>query len=539
MSYPDPSVRYRRLTSGDVGRIVEVGELVASAAGSLDHAATGVDDSMSTVLGRWRGDAAEEFLDRARATNQAVAATNELLGRIERTVRGAAVAYGYARRAAGLVYQPWRDRPADLDETAVARLATRVDHALTSVADGYARALGATLGALAGSDERPGGPLVALKELLLNPDADGPVIPHTLATGDADGEWVPQGLAYDADRDQLLLSYYSGRSHTDSLLSVLDENSGEEVTNVRLGGVPTPFFGLETAPPNHSGGVAVDGDDVWVTSTEGDSSYVYHYSRADIEAAAAGETVEASGKFEVGASAYATFAEGKLWVGSFEEGRPGTLYGYDVGSGATVPDTPSEAYQTPDRAQGVVVRDGELIFSQSLGRDNTSSLVTQDRDNPFGHLFTTSRPLPNMAEGIAEVDGDILALYESGAEEYADGSWPRDRLTRTPIEDVTGDGGFHVEPSALSDAAGPLDHAADAVADSAARLSRTQLVAAVLGDVPAAKPFSTTVTACIEACGTNLSTGARSIRATADGLVDSAETYRRLEDSALNLFGLR
>jgi hypothetical protein len=103
------------------------------------------------------------------------------------------------------------------------------------------------------------------------------------------------------------------------------------------------------------------------------------------------------------------------------------------------------------------------------------------------------------------------------------------------VEELTGDG-FRVEPSALRDAAGELDTASDAIRAAASLTSRTQLVPAALGDVPAAPPFATTVTRCLAALGSHLKDGTRSVRDTADGLVASANTYRSLDEAASNTF---
>lgn len=536
MGYADPEVRYRRLSSGDVGRINEVGDAAADAAKSLDDAASSVDSGMSTASAGWRGEAAEGYLDRIRQTGAAITGALGLLGRLGTTVRAAAAAYTVLLDQAGRIIQVWRDRPQDEDQTTLARRANQVNLALYLAGERYEQALDAAAGELTGTERDPRllNPLVMLKEHLFE-DADGPTIPNTLATGD-DAGWVPQGLAYHPDTDQLLVSYYGQDDTTDSLLSVIDENSGTEVTNARLGGAELPgLFPGWGPPPDHSGGVAVDGDNVWVTSTEDDGGYVYRYSLADIEAAEKGETVNATDKFPVGASSYATFAEGRLWVGSFHEESPGTLYSYDVGADGSVSDTPASVHRTPEQIQGVVVRDNEFILSQSFGRNDPSSLLTQQRSNPFGYLDTEAHQLPNMSEGITEVDGDILALYESGSAKYADTSWPRDRISRTPVEDLTADG-FDVEPSALRDAAGELDTATNALGTAAARTSRTQLVPAALGEVAAATPFAAIVTSCLTALGRNLADGTRSVRDSADGLIDSANTYHRLEQAATNTF---
>lgn len=535
MGVPDPEVLFGKLTSGDAARILAVADAATSARAKVDTAMTGMDDGLSTAVDGWRGPAASEFLGSARDLNAGAGVDHAALGRVLTTVVSAATAYAALETAAPAIIKPWRDRDPALDGAARNKLAFQVNVALAAAAQRYQSALVASLEGLRPTDEAD--PLDWFRRLILGNSVDGPVIPNTLASGDEDGEWIPQGLAYNKDADQLLVSYYSGHSDTDSLLSVIDENSGEEVGNVRLGGVPlpVPFSDIDT-PPNHSGGVAVDGDNVWVTSTEGKNSYVYQYSMAEIQAAENGEEVPAVRKIPVGASSYATFADGKLWVGSFKEKGPGLLYGYDVNADGEIADEPSTTVSAPPQTQGVVVRDDEFVFSQSYGRNNLSSLITQSRDDPLG-LNRESTPLPNMAEGIAEVDGDILTLYESGAEEYANGSWPRDRFTRTPIEDLTGEG-YELDPAALTSAAGFFDTAGDALADAAGEVTSTQLVASVLGEVPAAAPYATAVTAYLTAIGKSLSARTEAVHGVADGLLDNASTYQLLEDSALNLFGL-
>jgi uncharacterized protein YukE len=510
----DPEVLYGKLATGDAGRIAEVADSVDTAVTALDDGADALDGTLS-VEG-WAGAASAGYRDRVVETGVAVSGALRHMRRIVVVVRDAADSYARMRDIADRSIQTWRARRTDDDP----ELAARVMRVLSTAAVGYQRALLASLATLV--DDADGGP------------TDGPLIPNTFRAGDTDGEWIPQGLAYDSRTDQLLVSYYSGHSDTDSLLSIIDENSGEEITNTRLAGVPVPHEGMNT-PPNHSGGVAVDGDTVWVTSTEDDGGYVYRYSREDIEAAERGETVHATAKYPVGASSYATFADGKLWVGDFNEHGPGTLYSYDVNPDGRVADNPSSTHITPSKIQGVVIRDDEFVLSRSHGRNNPSSLLVQDRHNPAGFLYADSHGMPNMSEGIAEVDGDIVTLYESGAEEYADGDWPRDRATRTPLTDLLGTG-YDVDPAALTTAAGKLDGAADSLAEAAATMSRTQLLATMLGTLPATAQFAPAVTAHIAAEGRNLTTGTQSVRDTADGLVSTATVYTALEDSALGMF---
>ena len=66
-----------------------------------------------------------------------------------------------------------------------------------------------------------------------------------------------------------------------------------------------------------------------------------------------------------------------------------------------------------DRRLKVVVRDGEYVFSTSLGRDKAGRLITQERqDDESGNGERgEAYELPYMSEGIIELDGEIIATY--------------------------------------------------------------------------------------------------------------------------------
>jgi uncharacterized protein YukE len=130
VGYADPEALYGRLSSGDVGRINEVGDAVADAAKLLDDAASAVDGGMSTASAGWRGEAAEGYLDRIRQTGAAITGALGLLGRLGTTVRAAATAYTVLLDQAGRIIQVWRDRPPDEDPTTLARRANQVNLAL-------------------------------------------------------------------------------------------------------------------------------------------------------------------------------------------------------------------------------------------------------------------------------------------------------------------------------------------------------------------------------------------------------------------------
>jgi hypothetical protein len=110
-------------------------------------------------------------------------------------------------------------------------------------------------------------------------------------------------------------------------------------------------------------GVAIDGDHVWVTSSDG---YVYLYSMADIKAAD-GATVQPQTRFDVPASAYLTVHDGRLYVGSFHEEDPGSVYSMPLGADGEPSGPPVLEATAPPRSQGLAVTDDGFVFSTSWG----------------------------------------------------------------------------------------------------------------------------------------------------------------------------
>ena len=230
---------------------------------------------------------------------------------------------------------------------------------------------------------------------------------------------MPQGLGYDPSTDQLLTTYYSspdGEPDRDAgiLLSIQDRATGNEVLSALLAG------------PDHGGGVAIDGDHVWVTSSDG---YVYLYSLADIEAAN-GATVQPQTRFAVPASAYLTVHDGRLYVGSFDEEDPGSVYSVPLGADGQPSGPPVFEATAPPRSQGLAVTDDGFVFSTSWGRENPSELVSISHSGEVKHLTA-----PNMSEGLVIVNGQVYVVYESGASAYQyDGNHPGHHITITPLD---------------------------------------------------------------------------------------------------------
>ncbi|TQL69752.1 hypothetical protein FB381_3666 [Nocardioides albertanoniae] len=257
----------------------------------------------------------------------------------------------------------------------------------------------------------------------------GPLIPHIAATavltGLEDRGWVPQGLAFSPEAKLLLQGYHGDK--LGSALALIDEPSGELINAVYLGGPKGSVAG-----PVDAGGVAVIGDEVFVCR-EGNPPRLYRYSLAQILHAEPLSTVfTVSSLVAIAAGSYLAAAKDLIYVGSHANNR---LYKYIRKNDTWQIKTPI-GVRTPVGTQGVVIRDEEYVFSVSRGPAKRSKLVVQDR--------VTIRPravqwLPNLAEGVAEVDGEFVVTYQSGARRYSRGTssrgqaWPSTHMTRTPL----------------------------------------------------------------------------------------------------------
>lgn len=107
--------------------------------------------------------------------------------------------------------------------------------------------------------------------------------------------WTSQGLAHDGT-NLLVTSYRDSdgegdqddlpEGQTPSRLTYVDHESGEEWANVYLDDMPHPGGPPDqlaaAGPPTHSGGIATDGENVWVSS----NGHVYLYDKADLDRAA-------------------------------------------------------------------------------------------------------------------------------------------------------------------------------------------------------------------------------------------------------------
>lgn len=377
-----------------------------------------------------------------------------------------------------------------------------------------------------------------------SPTDSGPTIPDTFATGDDDGGWTPQGLGFDPDGHPpvLLQGSYSGPA---SQLSLVDPDTGEQLGHVELGSRPGG------TSPDHAGGVTVHDGRVNVMSSD-DPPTMYTYSLKEIRDASPGQTVvPLRDPVPIAGGAYSTIDGDTLYVGTFTEKAPGSLkaYAWDAGSKEWVAKPGS--YETPPQTQGAAVIDGQMVFSTSWGRGNTSRLQAyrlgdvlaghgNDADHQLGQVS-----LPTMSEGAVAIDDTgLITTYESGAKKHSTPSdsaelndlWGNRSMTITPFSALGMSGGIDVAPVSLERASVDFDASARRLQRAASSVTEVTLPAGCLGSNAQGDAFASMVTDRCDETARWIGEGRISANVTADGLVTSAKSYVAADQAARDVF---
>ncbi|SEB77465.1 Excreted virulence factor EspC, type VII ESX diderm [Nocardioides exalbidus] len=545
----DPEIEYRRLVSGNPGAVTGAADTLRDVGHDLDDARSRIHDAGATT--DWTGAASAGFEARLAQLASGVNVNRTMLARARGALDTAAAAYDVAVQNADHYISFWRNRPSGLLPVLEQVLGLAVQARLVETGATYSQQLTGIAAVIMGDD-------VDLDEL----DAEtrkwveqglekneewaresgstfGPLIPNTAATGDERG-LTPQGLAYDPRTGTYVMTYYSSDGST---IALVDSVTGQEIGDVDLGGTTT------ADAPSHAGGVSVQGDDVIVV----DKGRVYTYSMADIRDQQDGATVTPSSVQDVpGGGSYSAVHDGRLYLGDYAADK---LYVYEkdaFGDWQPVVDSSTGkavSIDTPPKAQGVVVRDGEYVFSTSPNRFDEGSLIVQDRDtgersDPYS--------LPNMSEGVVEVDGSFVTLYESSAEKYDDdGSswgwvpgvpddddlWSNPYLTVTPLSSLGLGADFDVKPGTLRQASDELDKPAGRLMTASSTVAGVHVTGLDLGQVPGCAKLASAIRQLLDVSADSLRSGSQAVGLTSDNLMAAARDYERSDSLVDGLFG--
>lgn len=250
---------------------------------------------------------------------------------------------------------------------------------------------------------------------------DGPELIHA----DPGSPWIPQGQGYDEGRGELLQAYYredeDGTDVPGLLLSIQDRHTGAETLQVTLAGLASDSPLMSSDGPVHGGGVATDGEYVYVA---GDGK-IWVYDRAVLDVAGNCSTVNAISVVDAPASSYLGMGDdGTLYAGTFVEGplgpdlwrdAYGELYSYQLDDGHL--SAPTFETLTPYEVQGVDTTDDGYLFSTSYGRDFGSELQFQGFGGHPDDADVTEH-LPPLSQAVNIIDGDAWVSFEGAAVKF-------------------------------------------------------------------------------------------------------------------------
>jgi len=282
---------------------------------------------------------------------------------------------------------------------------------------------------------------------------------------------VPQGIACNPQTGYVYISAYFTTEDTPSVILVLDETGTfvAEYHMYRENG--EPYTG-------HMGGICATESHLYFSGPNAEGGYygIGELAFADLPAKGAHDiTIKSVVGLPIHAS-YLFYDGGKLWAGTFylkgsyDTGKyfdallpngDGGVYGgyaamFAVDEGGRLVPAEGELYavpelilSTPDKVQGFAYRDGKIALSISYGRNNNSKLdffeidpedaestVTADgKTYPLITLNSKNRTKAvtamGMTEGLAlSTHGDLLILFESGAQKYSNAKNPTDSIWR-------------------------------------------------------------------------------------------------------------
>ena len=304
------------------------------------------------------------------------------------------------------------------------------------------------------------------------PDYMANAAPDVVLPGLTDGEnLVPQGIAYWAAKNWLLVSYYVDKYDSAdagaAVIAALDLNTNQTVGVYKFTKADGSAF---TA---HMGGIAVGTYNLYYTDGHHGIGYIpltELTAETKTISISVGESVSIASINNGAETSYLSMSNGLLWTGNFYNKDyskvPGKylsmMYGYEISgtdsasefaSLKAIAADPTYVVAAPDsvdQIQGVAYRNGQIILSRSYGRKNASYLTiyscTLDKsstvDNPtvLSDKIKEVKSLP-MSEGITLAGTNMLYnLFESGAAYYregkdgkAKGSNPTDQVWKVDV----------------------------------------------------------------------------------------------------------
>ena len=238
-----------------------------------------------------------------------------------------------------------------------------------------------------------------------------------------------QGLCFTPD--YILMTAYAEEAQSSGSLMVFDRSSGEYLVTLRM------------REDSHLGGIAFDGDNVWVCHSSAKTLERIPYTtirsmakRSDRRCVDISEMTDEYRLKNIPSSI--TCYGGRIWVATHTKILDSQMrsYSYDKKSNQL---SSVNSFRIPSKVQGIAFdADGTVYLSTSYGRNNSSYLkvyaslltLTQSPNEP-----TMNVEMPPCAEQIAIADEHIYVIFESASRKYFEGTDGNGRA-RAPLDKV-------------------------------------------------------------------------------------------------------
>ena len=230
--------------------------------------------------------------------------------------------------------------------------------------------------------------------------------------------------------DYLLVSAYSGNYGGGlGCIHVFDRVTGEYCATVGV------------KKNSHMGGLAFDGENVWVChSGSGTLGRIPYSVIRQTASKKPRQVVDCFRWFEeVSVSnipSCIAYHDGKLWVATHTRLFYSRVYSYRI-----TPDGLKQAgnWRIPEKVQGIAFdEDGKIYISASYGRRKSSYLkvyksLTHLDNNPGKPMMKVE--MPPCSEELELVDGEIYILFESAGEKYLEGTDGKG-TSASPVDEI-------------------------------------------------------------------------------------------------------
>ena len=225
-----------------------------------------------------------------------------------------------------------------------------------------------------------------------------------------------QGICF--TEEYLLISSYSTQQNALGKIMVFEKETGEYLLSL----------GMDSN--SHLGGIAYDGENVWVCNSSKLAieriSYEFICNEVEHNKGKFVDVRTLTEKYSVGIiPSCITYHNEQLWVATHAKYTNSQMISYEYDKQQ---DELSyvRMYHIPSRVQGVAFdENGRVILSTSYGRNNSSYLRiyrTVEGMSTNVDKYEVSIEMPPCSEGLAIEKQQIYLLFESAAEKYLEGT---------------------------------------------------------------------------------------------------------------------